>query len=135
MKLLLNLVRKDFNRNPAITTALTVFLILAALLMAGGLRVAGTMISAYDGLNHKALPPDYLQMHKGEYQAAALEGFVASQDGIADFLTVRMLTSLQISANMLIMPDVNKFSTVSTSPTKRDTSVPGSCPVTLSVVR
>ncbi|MEO1814444.1 MAG: FtsX-like permease family protein [Acetobacterium sp.] len=92
MKLLLNLVRKDFKRNPAITTALTVFLIMAALLMAGGLRVAGTMISAYDELNHKALPPDYLQMHKGEYQAAALEGFVASQDGIADFLTVRMLT-------------------------------------------
>jgi putative ABC transport system permease protein len=92
MKLLLNLVRKDFNRNPAITTALTVFLILAALLMAGGLRVAGTMISAYDGLNYKALPPDYLQMHKGEYEAADLDRFVASQDGIADFLTVRMLT-------------------------------------------
>lgn len=44
MKLLLNLVRKDFNQNPAITTALTVFLILAALLITGGLRVAGTMM-------------------------------------------------------------------------------------------
>ena len=50
-------------------------------------------------------------------------------------MTVRMLTSLQISANMLMIPDVNRFSTVSTSPTKRDTSVPGSCPVALSVVR
>ncbi len=92
MKLLLNLVRKDFKRNPAITTVLTVFLILAALLMAGGLRVAGTMISAYDGLNQKALPPDYLQIHKGEYDSAALGRFAASQDSIADFLTVRMLT-------------------------------------------
>lgn len=92
MKLLLNLVRKDFKRNPAITTALTVFLILAALLMAGGLRVAGTMISAYDGLNQKALPPDYLQIHKGEYDSAALDRFAASQDNIQDFLTVRMLT-------------------------------------------
>jgi len=46
MKLLLNLVRKDFKRNPAITTAL---------LMAGGLRVAGTMLPAYDGLNQKAM--------------------------------------------------------------------------------
>ncbi|MDP2842742.1 MAG: hypothetical protein Q8O06_03755 [Acetobacterium sp.] len=72
MKLLINLVRKDFKRNPAITTALVVFLILAALLMAGGLRVAGTMISAYDQLNQKAIPPEYLQMHKGEYDNEAV---------------------------------------------------------------
>jgi putative ABC transport system permease protein len=92
MKLLLSLIQKDFKRNPAITMALAVFLILAALLMAGGLRVAGTMISSYDGLGQKALPPDYLQIHKGEYEAAAMDRFAASQDGIADFLTVRMLT-------------------------------------------
>ena len=93
MKLLLSLIQKDFKRNPAITMALAVFLILAALLMAGGLRVAGTMISSYDGLGQKALPPDYLQIHKGEYEAAAMDRFAASQDGIADFLTVRMLTT------------------------------------------
>ena len=40
MKLLLNLVRKDFKRNRVITAVLAVFLILSALLMAGGLRVA-----------------------------------------------------------------------------------------------
>jgi len=92
MKLLLSLIQKDFKKNPAITMALAVFLILAALLMAGGLRVAGTMISSYDGLGQKALPPDYLQIHKGEYEVAAMDRFAASQDGIADFLTVRMLT-------------------------------------------
>jgi|GEM_PF-3432548 len=92
MKLLINLVRKDFKRNPAITTALVVFLILAALLMAGGLRVAGTMISAYDQLNQKAIPPEYLQMHKGEYDNEAVGHFAANQDGIQDFLTVEMLT-------------------------------------------
>lgn len=92
MKLLLNLVRKDFKRNSAITTALTVFLILAALLMAGGLRVAGTMISAYDGLNQKAMPPEYLQMHKGDYDSEAINRFAASQKVVRDFLTVRMLT-------------------------------------------
>ena len=37
MKLLLKLIRKDFKRNRVITTALAVFLILSALLMAGGL--------------------------------------------------------------------------------------------------
>ena len=58
MKLLLNLVRKDFKRNRVITTALAVFLILSALLMAGGLRVAGTMFSSLNGLDELAVPPE-----------------------------------------------------------------------------
>ena len=44
-------------------------------------------------------------------------------------ITARMLMILHASANMLTMPDVNRFSTVSTSPTNRETSVPGSCTV------
>lgn len=36
---------------------------------------------------------------------------------------------------MLMIPEVKRFSTVSTSPTKRETSVPGSCWVVLSAVR
>jgi putative ABC transport system permease protein len=91
MKLLLNLVRKDFNRNRVITTALAVFLILSALLMAGGLRVAGTMKSSLDGLNDLALPPDYLQMHKGTYDQKAFDDFVETHDYIADSLIVKML--------------------------------------------
>jgi len=35
--------------------------------MAGGLRVTGTMISSMKGLDEIAMPPDYLQMHKVEY--------------------------------------------------------------------
>ncbi|MGM0653572.1 MAG: ABC transporter permease, partial [Bacillota bacterium] len=91
MKLLLNLVRKDFNRNRVITTALAVFLILSALLMAGGLRVAGSMKSSLDGLNELAVPPDYLQMHKGTYAQKAFDGFVETHDYIADSLIVEML--------------------------------------------
>ncbi|MBI4856267.1 MAG: FtsX-like permease family protein [Acetobacterium woodii] len=91
MKLLLNLVRKDFKRNRVITTALAVFLILSALLMAGGLRVAGTMFSSLNGLDELAMPPEYLQMHKGTYDEEAIENFVSSHDYIKDALTVRML--------------------------------------------
>ena len=47
MKLLLNLVRKDFMKNKVITAALTVFLIISTLFMAGGLRIAGTMIMCF----------------------------------------------------------------------------------------
>jgi len=91
MKLLINLVRKDFKRNRIITTALAVFLILSALLMAGGLRVAGTMISSLNGLNELAVPPEYLQMHKGTYDEEAFENFVETYDYIKDSLIVKML--------------------------------------------
>lgn len=50
MKLLWNLVWKDFKRNKIISTVLAVFLILSAVLMAIGLRVAGTIISSLNGL-------------------------------------------------------------------------------------
>ncbi|MDF2532487.1 MAG: transporter permease, partial [Clostridia bacterium] len=91
MKLLLNLVRRDFKRNRAITTALAVFLILSTLLMAGGLRVAGTMLSSLNGLNELAVPPQYLQMHKGAYDEKAFESFVKNHDYIKDSLIVKML--------------------------------------------
>ncbi|PKM86504.1 MAG: ABC transporter permease [Firmicutes bacterium HGW-Firmicutes-12] len=91
MKLFLKLVRKDFKRNRVITTALAVFLILSALLMAGGLRVAGTMISSLNGLNELAVPPEYLQMHKGTYEEEAFESFVETHDYIKDSLIVKML--------------------------------------------
>ncbi|MBU7006060.1 ABC transporter permease [Phosphitispora fastidiosa] len=97
MKLLLNLVRKDFKKNRVITTALAVFLILSALLMAGGLRVAGTIISSINGLNELAVPPQYLQMHKGTYDykgtydEEVFQSFVETHDYIKDSLIVRML--------------------------------------------
>lgn len=91
MKLLLTLVRKDFKRNRVITTALVLFLALSTLLMAGGLRVTGTIISSMNGLNELAVPPEYLQMHKGAYDEEAFESFVKNHDYIEDSLIVKML--------------------------------------------
>jgi putative ABC transport system permease protein len=91
MKLLLKLVLKDFKRNKVITTALAVFLIISALLMAGGLRVTGTMISSLKGLNELAVPPEYLLMHKGKYDEAAVKNFVKTHDYIKASLIVNML--------------------------------------------
>ena len=42
-------------------------------------------------------------------------------------ITTRILMILKASANMLMIPEVNSFSTTSTSPTNRDTTAPGSC--------
>lgn len=91
MKLLLNLVKKDFKRNWVITIVLAVFLILSGIFMAGGLRVAVTIISSLNGLNELAVPPEYLQMHKGTYDEEAFGNFVQTHDYIKDSLVVKML--------------------------------------------
>ena len=91
MDLLLNLVRKDFKRNRVITIALTVFLLLSAFFMTSGLRITGIMISSLNGLNKVALPPEYVQMHKGNYNEDVFNSFVEKQDFIEDALVVKML--------------------------------------------
>ena len=91
MKLLLNYVRKDYARNKVITTALTIFLLLSTVLMAGGLRVAGTVISSLNGLNALAMPPDYIQMHKGDIDRDQFDQFVDDKDYINQAIIVSML--------------------------------------------
>lgn len=91
VKLLMHVILRDLKRNSVITTAMAMFLILAAVFMAGGLRVTGIMISSLNGLNKIAIPPEYVQMHKGEYNDEAFKHFVANQDYIEDALVVRML--------------------------------------------
>jgi len=91
MMLLINLVRKDFKRNRVITMVLAVFLALSAILMAGGLRVTGTIVSSLNGLDELAVPPEYLQMHKGTYERASFEKFSDTHDYIKDSLVVSML--------------------------------------------
>lgn len=91
MKLLLNLVRKDFKRNKVITIALALFIFLSMTLMATGLRITGTMLSSLNGLNDLAVPPDYLQMHKGSFDESAFNEFVDKHDYIKDALVVEML--------------------------------------------
>ncbi|HPF19623.1 MAG TPA: hypothetical protein PLY08_08650 [Bacillota bacterium] len=92
MKLLLQLVCKDFRRNRIITAALAVFLVISALFMAGGLRTTGTMMSSMKGLSTQAVSPDYLQMHRGAYDEKAFYDFAESKDYIKDSIIVKMLT-------------------------------------------
>lgn len=91
MKLFWNLVWNDIRKNRVISIVLLLFMILSALLMAGGLRVMGTMISATSGLNEAAMSPDYLKLHKGEYDAATVQAFADAHDYIKADLVVAML--------------------------------------------
>ncbi len=91
MMLLLTLVRKDIKRNRAITAALVIFLILSAVFMAGGLRITGILISSLNSFNKIAMPPDYVQMHKGEWEEKAFQSFAKNQSYVKDALIIRML--------------------------------------------
>jgi putative ABC transport system permease protein len=73
------------------TLILALFLFLAAVLLAGGLRMTGTMVSSIKGLDRQALPPAFLQIHKGEYDKAAWQSFVQSHEYIRDAAAVEML--------------------------------------------
>ena len=64
---------------------------ISTIFMAGGLRVAGTIISSMKGLNELAIPPEYLQMHKGEYDENIFESFKESHEYIKDAFIVKML--------------------------------------------
>jgi putative ABC transport system permease protein len=82
LQLLFELIRKDIMRNKVVTIVLVLFLVLSSLLLASGLQVTGTMISSLNGLDRLAQPPDYLQMHKGEFDEGGLNQFIAAHPEI-----------------------------------------------------
>ncbi len=81
----------DLVRNKGVNAALLVVLTLSAFLMATGAMVMERLIGSVDQLFEQAQPPHYLQMHKGEYDAAALDQFAADNPEIATWLIEDML--------------------------------------------
>lgn len=90
-KLLLKLVVNDIRKNKLMSAILILLIFLSALLMAGGLRVTGNMLSSVKGMNEIALPPDFLKMHKGEFDSKQVESFNQTHSYIQMAQTVKML--------------------------------------------
>ncbi len=91
MKLLWNFIYNDIRKNKIMSVVLTLFLLLSVILMAGGLRVTGIMLSSTRGLNQIATPPDFLQMHKGDYDTAAVQKFADTHSYLKDSQVISML--------------------------------------------
>lgn len=89
MGTMIKLIGQDYKANKTVTIVLLVFLFLSSLLLACGLRVGGTMASSSNGLNDLAQPPDYLQMHKGDFDPAPLNEFVDGQEEIQEVQVVK----------------------------------------------
>lgn len=81
----------DLARNKGVNAALFTVLILSAFLMATGAMVMERMFGAVDQLFEQARPPDFLQMHKGDFDPAELERFAAEHPEIEHWLIEEML--------------------------------------------
>lgn len=81
----------DLIKNKGVNIALLVILILSAFLMATGAMVMERLIGSVNQLFDEAKPPHFLQMHKGEYDAEALERFAAEHPEIDSWLIEEML--------------------------------------------
>lgn len=76
-------LRNDLRQNRAVTGALAAVLILSAFLMASGAMVMERLAGSVDRMFDVAKPPHFLQMHRGEYDPAALRDFADSRPEIA----------------------------------------------------
>lgn len=91
MKLYYRLIFQDLKKNIIASMTLSVFLLLAFTLMASGLRLSGVINSSMKEINSKANPPNYLQLHKGDFDVTKLEDFVNDRDYITQFSIVDMI--------------------------------------------
>ncbi|WP_211354296.1 FtsX-like permease family protein [Stackebrandtia albiflava] len=78
-------------QNKGVNLTLLLMLVLSAFLMATGSMVMERLVGAVDQLFDVAKPPHFLQMHKGEYDEAALERFAAAHPEIDSWLIEEML--------------------------------------------
>lgn len=81
----------DLVKNKGVTAALFVIVTMSAFLMATGAMVMERSVGSVDALFAQAKPPDFLQMHKGGYDAEALAGFADDHPEIESWLIEDML--------------------------------------------
>ncbi|MFT4295997.1 MAG: ABC transporter permease [Micropruina sp.] len=81
----------DLRKNKGVNIALTIVLVLSAFLMATGSMVMERMFGSVNQLFEQAQPPHFLQMHKGEYDEAAVRGFADAHPEVTKWQIMRMV--------------------------------------------
>ncbi|WP_051704558.1 FtsX-like permease family protein [Glycomyces sp. NRRL B-16210] len=84
-------ILNDLIKNKGVNLALLVILVLSAFLMATGSMVMERLVGSVNQLFDEAKPPHFLQMHKGEYDQAALDRFAAEHPEIDAWVVEEML--------------------------------------------
>lgn len=84
-------VRGELRRDAAVNTTLVAVIVLSAALMATGAMVIERLLGSVDALFEVGRPPHLLQMHKGDYDLAALDRFAAQHPEIESWFIEEMV--------------------------------------------
>lgn len=83
-RLYLRYAYNDLVKNKGINAALIVILILSAFLMATGSMIIERLAGSISQLSEQGKPPDFLQMHLGDYDEDALDRFATEHESEID---------------------------------------------------
>ncbi|MGF7048086.1 putative ABC transport system permease protein [Paenibacillus sp. DS2015] len=89
--MLLQIVKRDFQRNKIITIVLFIFIMLSALLVASASHIMMELSGSLNNLLDKSKAPHFVQMHAGPIDDTAIEKFVSDNHLVRDQQTVEML--------------------------------------------
>jgi putative ABC transport system permease protein len=100
--MLLRVLHRDIQRNKVITATLFFFVMLAALLTAGGTRVIGELTGAIDHLFAAAEVPSFIQMHTGEVNEAQVAEFARANSLVEQ---AQVLPTVLVPGSSLYLAD------------------------------
>ncbi|MDR7385357.1 ABC transporter permease [Promicromonospora iranensis] len=107
-RLYLRYAYNDLVKNKGINAALVVTLVLSAFLMATGSMVLERLAGSISRLSEQGKPPDFLQMHKGEYDPAALTRFAADHESEIDAWLVEEMLGYDSASLSWSRPDTGE---------------------------
>ena len=85
------LIQNDIRQNKLLSAATLFFMAISAMLLSLTVLLSVTLFNAVDSLMDEAAVPDYMQMHAGEADLAAVERFAASRAEIKKWQITRFL--------------------------------------------
>lgn len=103
--MLLQIVKKDFQRNKIITIVLFIFMMLSALLAACASQVIMELSGSLSHLLDKSKAPHFVQMHAGPIDNAGIQKFASTNPLVKNQQTVEML---RIDGSKIVLGNSNK---------------------------
>lgn len=107
-QLYLRYAYNDLIKNKGINAALVVVLILSAFLMATGSMVVERLAGSISQLSEQGKPPDFLQMHLGDYDEGALEQFAADHESEIDAWLIEEMLGYDSSSLSWARPETGE---------------------------
>lgn len=107
-RLYLRYAYNDLIKNKGINAALVVVLVLSAFLMATGSMVVERLAGSISQLSEQGKPPDFLQMHLGDYDEGALEQFAADHESEIDAWLIEEMLGYDSSSLSWARPETGE---------------------------